>query len=140
MEVQIVVFRLQNKWYGLYINRVKEIFPLVKITRVPRTPSYILGVINLRGTVVPVLSLHRLFGLPEPLSTEENRIIILTEQEGMFGVLADEISSVTKVGEDQIQTDIYEKYIDAFVKLPDRVVMVLKRQFKEELGWGNSKN
>ncbi|GAW32153.1 chemotaxis protein CheW [Carboxydocella sp. JDF658] len=140
MEVQIVVFRLQNKWYGLYINRVKEIFPLVKITRVPRTPSYILGVINLRGTVVPVLSLHRLFGLPEPLSTEESRIIILTEQEGMFGVLADEISSVTKVGEDQIQTDIYEKYIDAFVKLPDRVVMVLKRQFKEELGWGNSKN
>ncbi|AVX20747.1 purine-binding chemotaxis protein CheW [Carboxydocella sporoproducens DSM 16521] len=140
MEVQIVVFRLQNKWYGLYINRVKEIFPLVKITRVPRTPSYILGVINLRGTVVPVLSLHRLFGLPEPLITEESRIIILTEQEGMFGVLADEISSVTKVGEDQIQTDIYEKYIDAFVKLPDRVVMVLKRQFKEELGWGNSKN
>lgn len=140
MEVQIVVFRLQNKWYGLYINRVKEIFPLVKITRVPRTPSYILGVINLRGTVVPVLSLHRLFGLSEPLSTEESRIIILTEQEGMFGVLADEISSVTKVGEDQIQTDIYEKYIDAFVKLPDRVVMVLKRQFKEELGWGNSKN
>lgn len=135
METQIVIFRITEKWYGLYISQVKEIYPLVKITRVPGTPGYILGVINLRGTVVPVISLHRLFGYPEPVLTDDSRIIILVDEEAIFGILAEEISSVSRIGEDRLQRDLSEKYIDAFVKLPDRVVMVLKRQFKEELGW-----
>ena len=76
-ERQLVVFQLDDEFYGVDIARVHEIIRLQSVTRVPRTPAFVEGVINLRGKIIPVVDLRKRFGLPSGDQTRASRIVVV---------------------------------------------------------------
>lgn len=101
---QYIVIRLGEEQYGIDIGYVDNIVRMQHITRVPKVPSYLKGVINLRGEVLPVISLRVKMGLSEDVYGRATRIIILkTENEGTVGVLVDEVKEVVTLSERSIE-------------------------------------
>ncbi|MEK6531035.1 MAG: chemotaxis protein CheW, partial [Deltaproteobacteria bacterium] len=86
---QLVTFRLGNEEYSLDILKVQEIIRHMELTRVPRTPEFVDGVINLRGKVIPVLDLRRRFGLQAAEKTSETRIIVVDVEHITVGLKVD---------------------------------------------------
>jgi len=100
-EEQIVVFKLGGEDYGIEINQVREIIRKREITPVPRQPAYVEGVINVRGTIIPVVNLKRRFGLPGDPSAQPHTIIV-ESGDGLVGILVDSVSEVIRVPKDRI--------------------------------------
>jgi len=100
---QYIVITFGNEQYGIDIRYVDNIVRMEKITRVPKAQEYFKGVINLRGEVVPVMSLRLKMGLEEDVFTNSSRIIILKiEQQGALGIIVDEVKEVVALGTDEI--------------------------------------
>lgn len=100
---QYIVITFGNEQYGIDIRYVDNIVRMEKITRVPKAQEYFKGVINLRGEVVPVMSLRLKMGLEEDVFTNFSRIIILKiEQQGVLGIIVDEVKEVVTLGADEI--------------------------------------
>lgn len=100
---QYIVIRLGEEQYGIDIRYVDNIVRMQNITRVPKVPAYLKGVINLRGEVIPVVSIRLKMGLTESESTRTTRIIILkTETAGNLGIVVDEVREVVTLFEDSI--------------------------------------
>jgi purine-binding chemotaxis protein CheW len=102
-----MAFRLASQDYGIAILQVREIIGLVDITRVPCTDSFILGVINLRGKIIPVIDLRLKFGMQPCPATEQTVIIVVqyatTRGEITMGVLVDQVQEVLSLGADHIE-------------------------------------
>jgi purine-binding chemotaxis protein CheW len=102
-----LTFQLGGESYGLEILKVQEIIGIMKITRIPRTPESIRGVINLRGKVIPVADLRLKFGMAALTDTEKTCIIVVRAGcEGLpvtMGISVDEVSEVLNVKEEQIE-------------------------------------
>lgn len=96
-EVKVIVFRLKDEEYGVEVNQVKSIEKLEHITRVPRTPQFVKGVINLRGVVTPIIDLRNRFGLEESLYSESTRIIIVAVGELEVGLIVDAANDVIDI-------------------------------------------
>ncbi len=100
-------FYLDEEEYGIEILKVREIFAYTSITPIPRTPQYVLGVINLRGAVIPVVDLRVKFGMASREITDSSCIIVIEIDNGSSvvptGVLVDRVSEVMAVTQDQIQ-------------------------------------
>ena len=100
---QYIVIRLGEEQYGIDIRYIDNIVRMQNITRVPKVPSYLKGVINLRGEVIPVVSIRLKMGLKESEHTRTTRIIILkTEVSGNLGIVVDEVKEVVTLCEDAI--------------------------------------
>jgi len=107
---QFIVTQLGGEQYGIDIKYISNIIRMSKITRVPKVSNYIKGVINVRGVVIPTISLRLKMGLPEDQITKKTRIIILTlEQHESIGVLVDEVKEVVTLDEEHIERIGYEK-------------------------------
>jgi purine-binding chemotaxis protein CheW len=103
-KVQYIVVSIGNEQYGLDISYVDNIVRMCKITRVPKAPFHYIGIINLRGEVVPLMSLRRKMKLDDDEFTDLSRIIILkTEEMGLIGVVVDEVKEVLSLSEDDIE-------------------------------------
>ena len=101
---QYIVIQVGNESYGINISYIETISRMVHVTRVPKVPKYLKGVINLRGEVIPVLSLRLKMGLEEGEITKASRIIILKlEQCGTIGIIVDEVKEVVTLYEEQIE-------------------------------------
>ena len=101
---QFIVIRLGEEQYGIDIRYVDNIVRMQNITRVPKMPAYLKGVINLRGEVIPVVSIRLKMGLTESEHTRTTRIIILkTETSGNLGIVVDEVREVVTLREDNIE-------------------------------------
>lgn len=104
---QFLTFRLGEETFAVDVLQVREILDLVPITRVPQMPEYMLGVINLRGSVVPVVDLRRKFALPPREATRESCIVVLEVEFGsehtVVGALTDAVSEVLDLPADQIE-------------------------------------
>src|SRR5690625_7028019 len=87
-----LTFELADEAYGVEILKVQEIIGLLPITRVPRTPDFILGVINLRGRIIPIMDLRLKFGMPPSEPTPETCIIVLHIDGVQTGVVVDRVS------------------------------------------------
>lgn len=102
-----LTFKLAGEEYGLEILKVKEIIGLMPITDVPRMPSYVRGVINLRGKVIPVVDLRTKFAMASTEDTDETCIIVVdvaeNEQSTQTGILVDTVSEVLDISGDQIE-------------------------------------
>lgn len=96
-EVKVIVFRLKDEEYGVDVNQVKSIEKLEHITRVPRTPAFVKGVINLRGVVTPIIDLRNRFSLEETAYTESTRIIIVAVGELEVGLIVDAANDVIDI-------------------------------------------
>ena len=92
---QYIVVQIGNEKYGIDIKYIDNIVRMQKITRVPKVQSYFKGIINLRGEIVPVMSIRKKMGLPEDVITDASRIIIIKlEEKGSIGVIVDEVREV----------------------------------------------
>ncbi len=107
---QYIVVKLDNEQYGIDITFIDNIVRMQQITRVPKAQSYFVGVINLRGEIIPVMSLRDKFGLPEKEYTNATRIIIVKpESNAKIGVLVDEVREVVALEEDNIEKAVYDE-------------------------------
>jgi len=100
---QFVVFKLGKEEYGFDIQRVTIIERMMKITRVPKTPPYIKGVINLRGEIIPIMDLRERFRMPSAIETDDTRIVIIKIDEVSLGLIVDEIMQTLQLTEDSIE-------------------------------------
>lgn len=101
---QYIILRFDNEQYGIDISYIDNIVRLQPITRVPHTQPYFLGIINLRGEVIPVMSMRRKFELEERENTNATRILILKlEGNAKIGILVDEVREVVTLSEDDIE-------------------------------------
>ena len=103
---QYIVVQIGSEKYGIDISYVDNIVRMQKITRVPKAQPYFKGIINLRGEIVPVMSIRKKMGLEEDVITGASRIIILKiEDKGSLGVMVDAVNEVVNLTEDQIETN-----------------------------------
>ena len=100
---QNIVVKIGSEQYGIDISYVDTIVRMQKITRVPKVQAYFKGIINLRGEIVPVMSVRTKMGLDDDVFTNASRIIILKfEQQSSLGIIVDEVKEVVTLGNDQI--------------------------------------
>ena len=132
---QYLTFKLQDEVFGLAIGKVREVLDFTTITKVPRTPEYMRGVINLRGSVVPVVDLHLKFDL-EPTEKTVNTCIIIVEinMEGeitVLGALADSVQEVVELEPEQIEpapkigTKLNTEFIKGMGKKEEQFIILL---------------
>lgn len=127
-EGKYLTFELAGEEYGLEILKVKEIIGIMKITSIPRMPTYMKGVINLRGKVIPVIDLRLKFGM-EPIEYNERTCIIVVDiADGMqnslmMGIVVDSVSEVLNIGAEDIEdtpafgTKVDTEYITGIARL-----------------------
>ena len=107
---QYIVVKLDGEQYGIDITFIDNIVRMQQITRVPKAQSYFAGVINLRGEIIPVMSLRVRFGLPEKETTNSTRIIIIKpENNAKIGILVDEVREVVSLEEEDIEKAEYDE-------------------------------
>ena len=110
---QFIVIKLGDEQYGIDIKYIDNIVRMQHITRVPKVDDYLKGVINLRGEVIPVMSISIKMGLEPDVETKATRIIILKlEQQGTIGVIVDEVKEVVTLDNDQIERIAYDSKDD----------------------------
>jgi len=130
-EIQLVIFKLGREEYGVSILQVQEIKRITDITRVPHTPDYIKGVINLRGSVLPVIDLKNRLSLPQQASTEDTRIIIVKVEDLSIGMVVDAVSEVMTISRQNIDSpevvagSIAANYLSGVGKMEDRLLILL---------------
>lgn len=128
---QFIVTQLGDEQYGINIQYIYNIVRMQKITRVPKVSSYIKGVINLRGEVIPIISLRLKMGLAEDEITKNTRIIILKiEQHESIGVLIDEVKEVVTLDEEHMEKVSYDKdekakFLSGVGKYDDKLISLL---------------
>lgn len=131
--VQYIVVSIGNEQYGLDISYVDNIVRMCKITRVPKAPAHYIGVINLRGEIVPLMSLRRKMNLEDDVFTDITRIIILkTEEQELVGIVVDEVKEVIALAEDEIDRNTQNsqsdktQYINGIGKNGDELISILE--------------
>lgn len=130
-ERQLVVFQLGAELYGVEISRVHEIIRLQAVARIPHSPPFVEGVINLRGKVISVINLRRRFGLPAADDTRDGRIVVVDINDQVIGMVVDGVSEVLRVNTATIEppspavSGIDSEYLQGIVKLPERLVILL---------------
>ncbi len=125
--LQLVTFTLGSEEYGVEILKVQEINRMTEITGVPNAPAYLDGVINLRGKVIPVVSLRAKFGLPRKENDEQSRIIILDIMGVTMGLIVDAVSEVLRISAQtveptpQMAANVSTEFIRGIAKLEKRL-------------------
>lgn len=143
---QYIKIEMGAETFGIDIGFVDNILRMQRITRVPNVPSYVKGVINLRGEIVPIINLRAKMGLEEIEDTKATRIIIIKmEQVGKVGFIVDCVKEVVSISEEQVESMKYDsmddtthfvsavgKEADSIISLLDLNAVVLDKNFKEE--------
>src|SRR5580765_6820193 len=128
---QYLTFRLGDEEYGVEILKVQEIKGYTAITPVPNTPAYLKGVMNLRGTIVPVVDLRAKFGMAETEYTAFTVIIVLTVGTKVVGLIVDAVSDVLNIPKTDIQAtpdfgaQVDARFISGMAKAGDKLVVLL---------------
>lgn len=128
---QFVIFSLEGEEYGIEILRVKEIKEMIRITRVPKAPHYVRGVINLRGEVIPIVDLRKKFNLEKRSDNESTRIIIVAVEEITVGLVVDTSSEVIGIMIKDIEEapetvgSFEQGYISGIGKVGSRLIILL---------------
>lgn len=101
--LHIIGFMIGNEEYAVPILNVKEIIKPLEYTRVPTVPDYVLGVFNMRGTVVPLINMRLKFGLPAIKQDNDTRFLVITQKDEMIGFMIDKLTSAIRIPEDDIE-------------------------------------
>ncbi|MDO3676298.1 chemotaxis protein CheW [Paenibacillus ehimensis] len=130
-ELKVIVFALGKEEYGVEVEKVRTIERMQPMTRVPKTPDFVKGVINLRGVVTPVIDLRGRFGFPETEYTDNSRIIIVAVGDIEVGLIVDSANDVIDVNSDHIDDPpeivggIKAKYLHGIAKVGESRLLVL---------------
>ncbi|HPF20359.1 MAG TPA: chemotaxis protein CheW [Syntrophomonas sp.] len=132
---QFVVFKLvhddQVSEYAVPISNVQEIIPLPEPIRLPQVPDFIEGIINLRGTIIPIIDLKKRFELGNSVEVKDKRSIIIDLAGQIVGIIVDEVNEVLRLSEDKIEappaviSGIASEYLIGVGKLADRLLIIL---------------
>ncbi|MDX1763463.1 MAG: chemotaxis protein CheW [bacterium] len=129
--MELMGFRLGQEEYAVDIMALQEITPVFELTPIPRAPDYVLGILSLRGTIIPIFDPKRRIGLPETGRTDKARIIVLRSGEDEVGLLVDSITSAARVPLRSIEPTppvikgIEADYINGVGKVGERVIIIM---------------
>ncbi len=128
---QFLTFSLGDELYGVDILRVQEIKGYTAVTKIPNTPPHIKGVLNLRGTIVPIVELRTLFGMPTIEYTTFTVIIVVVVRDKVTGLVVDAVSDVLTINQHEIQPApafghrVDQTYVTCLAKSGDKLVSLL---------------
>jgi len=128
---QFVTCRVNGEEFAVDILSVQEIIRLVDCTRVPKAPSFVDGVINLRGRIIPVLDLRRRLGMSEVERTVQSRIVVVTVRGRIVGLVVDSVTEVLRIPKSAIEpapslgTTVGAEFIQGVGRLDDRLLTLL---------------
>ncbi len=129
--IQLVTFKIAEEEFGVDILRVQEIIRMMPITKVPNAPSFVEGVINLRGKVIPIIDMRRRFGMAANAHDEQTRITVMDLQGQVVGFVVDAVREVLRIKEStveappQVVAGIGSDYLKGVGKLDDRLLILL---------------
>lgn len=130
-EQQLVVFELANESYGVDIAAVNTIIRMQEVTAVPRSPDFVEGVINLRGSIIPVIDLRKRFALKSGEVTRASRIVVVEAAGMLIGMVVDAVTETLRLSHDLIEppspivTSVDSHYVRGVGKLDNRLVILL---------------
>lgn len=139
MENQFVALKLGNEEYAVDILAVQEIIRWTHITRVPKAPFFVQGVINLRGNVIPIINSHLRLGLPAMEISDFSRIIIFRLEDVVIGCTVDQVIEVITLNNELIEKpqtvdEVDNKFIKGIGKIAERLLMILDLDKLFDLG------
>lgn len=129
--IQLVTFRLADETYGINVMHVQEVLRITEIAPVPGAPSYVLGIINLRGNVVTVIDTRLRFGLPTTETDDSSRIVIIETEDQVVGILVDSVAEVVELHQSEIDSapnvgnDESSRYIQGVANREDDLLIVV---------------
>jgi len=129
--LQYIVVNIGIEQYGINIKYIDNIVRIQKITRVPKTQPYYKGVINLRGEIIPVMSIRVKLGLEDDVFTDKSRIIIVKVDNASIGIIVDQVKEVVTLDEDNIENiavdpnDEFSGYINAVGKSKGELITLI---------------
>jgi purine-binding chemotaxis protein CheW len=130
-SLQLVTFRLAQEEFGIDINEVREINRMTNITKIPNAPVYVEGVVNLRGKVIPIVSLRTKLGFGEVERDKATRIMVVEVGGTVLGFIVDSVSEVLRIQSPQIEAppgvagNNDSAYIEGVINLADRILILL---------------
>ncbi len=130
-EMKVIIFQLMDKEYAIGVDTVQSIEKLLSITRVPKTPSYVRGVLNLRGVVTPIVDLRERFGLNNKEMDDNTRIIIVALEEFEVGLIVDAANDVLDIPIESIEPQpevvgsVESDFISGVAKIGKRLLVML---------------
>ena len=128
---QLISFMVGKEEYGLEILNVKEVIRIREITKIPKAPVFVKGIINLRGDVIPIIDLREKFGLETKEYTTMTRVIIVEVDGKSIGMVVDSVSQVIRIEKDQVEPPpsliggISAEYLRGVGKLGERLIIML---------------
>lgn len=131
MEHQLVILELENESYGVNIAAVESIIKMQSITKIPHAPSFVEGIINLRGKILPIIDLRKRFDLESKNVSNDGRIVVVSIDKSEVGMIVDGVSEVMTVTDQEIEpppqmvTSIKSEFISGIAKSDDRLVILL---------------
>ncbi|EKD84475.1 MAG: CheW protein [uncultured bacterium] len=131
-EIQVVGFYLGEDEYAIFIHKVREIYAMTEIRKVPKAPQFVEGVINLRGTIVPIIDLRKRFELDANESKHTAKILIVELGKNLVGMIVDNVSEVMRFYTDEVEkappmfaSNIGSQYVQGVAKLNDKLIILL---------------
>ncbi|WP_243438573.1 chemotaxis protein CheW [Fundidesulfovibrio soli] len=129
--LQLVTFNISQEEFGVDILKVQEIIRIMEITKVPRAPEFVEGVINLRGKVIPIIDLRKRFGMASRGHDSQTRIIVIEINQMIVGFVVDSVSEVLRIPASTVEpppsimSGIESEYISGVGKLEDRLLILI---------------
>lgn len=127
-DIQLVTFFLDGQEYGIDVMQVREISSMTEITKTANSPHYVKGIINLRGSIVPIISLRRRFGLPDSDDDSMSCIAVMDFKGSLTGFVIDEISDVFRIKQSDIQPPldmVAQPWIEGILNMEQKLVVFL---------------
>ena len=129
--VQMISFAVGAEEYGIDIQTVKEVIKIQEITQLPKAPSFVKGVINLRGDVIPIIDLREKFGLEQKEHTDLTRVIVVDVGTKSIGMVVDSVSHVIRIAQSEIEPPppliggLSGEYIRGVGKMGEKLIILV---------------
>ncbi len=130
-EMQLVVFSLGREEFAVEVTQVREIMRMEEITRMPKSPHFVEGIINLRGQIIAVVELAKRLNLETGERSDDTRIIVVEAEDIKVGMIVDSVSEVLRVEAEEVEpsptlaTDISSAFLQGVVKKDNRLIIML---------------
>jgi len=130
-EMQLVVFSLGREEFAVEVTQVREIMRMEEITRMPKSPHFVEGIINLRGQIIAVVELAKRLNLEAGERDSDTRIIVVEAEDIKVGMIVDSVSEVLRVDAEEVEpsptlaTDISSAFLQGVVKKDNRLIILL---------------
>lgn len=130
-SIQVVSFKLGAEEFGVSILDVQEVILLTEVTKIPQVPEYVCGLINLRGSVIPIIDLRLRFGMKAGPNTEQTRIIVVNADKMTVGLIVDAVEKVLRIDRSQMEPPpsgvftVENSCVSGVVKLEQSILSLL---------------